>query len=198
VEGAHRFGYCPTGLAGGEPGELGGLIHNTPGAQAHYADRVGQLSLDEPLAASGRIALNRYGPDGAFCIGWFNNRGRGYPPADVLGFLVDGPTGTGPSLRGMAAPGDARLAHIERESPLLVPPDGASHTWRIDYDPAADGGRGRVSLWLDDRLASFSLPAGLREHGATFDRFGLFSWEGGGRSSIVYLDDLQYTARRSR
>jgi hypothetical protein len=50
-------------------------------------------------------------------------------------------------------------------------------------------------VWLDDHKDSFPLPPELRKTGATFDRFGLFVHEGGGRASRVYVDDLEYTVR---
>lgn len=51
-----------------------------------------------------------------------------------------------------------------------------------------------MTIRLDEKPSSFALPAGLRKQGATFDRFGIFAHEGGGRASRVYWDDLEYTA----
>jgi hypothetical protein len=194
VEGAHQFGFSDTALAGGERGEIGGLMHNSPDVPGYYAADIGRLTLDDPLVASGKVAVTKYGSDGAVCLGWFDSRKRGYPPANILGILIEGPTSTGPRFRGCVASSDPKLSHIQRDTAPLISPDGASHTWKLEYQPDADGGRGRITVWLDDRQDSFTLPEGLRQTGAAFDRFGLFTHEGGGRSSKIYLDDLEFTA----
>jgi hypothetical protein len=48
----------------------------------------------------------------------------------------------------------------------------------------------------DDPQDSFTLPEGARQPGATFDRFGLVTDEGGGRSSKIYVHGLEFTAAR--
>jgi hypothetical protein len=193
LEGAHRFGFSKTSHAGGEPGELGGLIYSSPSSPGYYADNVGRLTLDQPLVASGKLSLVRYGSDGGCYLGWFNSKKRGYPPENVLGVLIDGPTSTGPRLRGVAASSDAKLSHVQRDTAPPLPPDGQSRRFRFEFDPVAANGRGRLTVWLDDQKDSFDLPDGLRKKGAAFDLFGLFVHEGGGRVSEVYFDDLQYT-----
>ena len=55
VGGAHDFGFSTTNHAGGTAGEVGGLVWRSP--YAYYADRVGPLSLNDPLEARGRIVL---------------------------------------------------------------------------------------------------------------------------------------------
>lgn len=194
LEGAHQFGYSETALAGGEPGEIGGLIHNSPSSPAYYADDIGKLSLDQPLAASGKIVVERYGSDGAVSFGWFHSARRGYPPANVLGVLIDGPTSTGPRFMGLVGSSDPKLSHRQHDGAPLIAADGKSHTWQLEYDPAAADGQGKMTIWLDGKATSFALPAGLRKQGAAFDRFGIFAHEGGGRASRVYWDDLEYTA----
>ena len=194
LEGAHRFGFSSTANAGGRRGELGGLIYSSPSVPGYYADNVGRLTLDDRLVASGRVALKRYGSDGGLYIGWFDSKRRGWPPANVLGILIDGPTSSGPAVRACVASSDPKLAHVQRESAPLIPPDGASRTWKVEYDPAA-GGSGRITIWLDGAKDSFDIPKEVRQRGAGFDRFGLFVHEGGGRASQVFFDDLEYTAR---
>jgi hypothetical protein len=194
LEGAHRFGFSDTAHAGGRRGELGGLIYSSPSVPGYYGDDIGRLTLDDRLVASGKVALERYGSDGGLYIGWFDSQKRGWPPANVLGVLIDGPTSTGPAFRGCAASSDPKLAHVQRETAPLIPPDGASHTWKIEYEPTAVGGRGRVTVWLDNSQDAFTLPDGVRKKGASFNRFGLFVHEGGGRASQVFFDDVEYTA----
>ncbi len=142
----------------------------------------------------GRVALKQYGSDGGLYIGWFDSKKRGHPPANILGVLIDGTTSTGPRFRGCAASSDPKAAHRQRDTAPLIAPDGKSHTWKIEYQPDADTGLGRLSVWLDDHKDAFTLPPEVRKAGATFDRFGLFVHEGGGRASRIYLDDLEYTA----
>src|SRR5207249_4262222 len=49
------FGYSPTSHAGGEPGEMGGLI--TPAAEpAYYAKRIAPKGFKDELNASGTLA----------------------------------------------------------------------------------------------------------------------------------------------
>ncbi len=38
----------------------------------------------------------------------------------------------------------------QRGKSVPLPPDGKSHTWRIEYGPQADGGQGRLTVWLDE------------------------------------------------
>ena len=121
-------------------------------------------------------------------LGWFDAKKRGFPPANVLGVLIDG-TGSRPLFQGCAASADPKLSHVARKTGAPIPPDGAAHTWKLAYDPRADGGAGRLTVWLDDREDSFPLPPELR-------RFGLFVHEGGGTSSRVFVDDLTYTAAK--
>jgi hypothetical protein len=199
LEGAHQFGFSDTAFAGGKRGELGGLLYSSPKFPGYYGDKVGRLTLDDRLVARGKVAVTRYGPDGGSYLGWFNSRKRGHPPADVLGILIDGPTSTGPRFRGCVTSSDPKLGqwrpgeNARGDTAALIPPDGRSHTWKIEYLPEADGGRGRMTIWLDDHKDSFTLPEGVRKRGAIFDRFGLFVHEVGGRASQVYFDDLEYT-----
>lgn len=60
--GAQDYGYCETSCAGGRKGEMGGIIWSANPAsveEGYYADRVGPLTLDQPLYASGKIGLTR-------------------------------------------------------------------------------------------------------------------------------------------
>jgi hypothetical protein len=194
LDGAHQFGFSETAYAGGNKGELGGLIFSSPGYPGYYAADVGQLGLDDHLTASGKVALKEYGSDGGMYVGWFDSHKRGYPPANILGVLIDGTTSSGPRFRGTVASSDPKLAHVQYETAPPLAPDAAAHTWKIEYAPNDAGGKGRLTVWLDDRSDSFVLPDGVRQRGATFDHFGLFVHEGGGRGSLVYLDDLKFTA----
>jgi hypothetical protein len=99
-EGAHQFGYADSARAGGKKGEIGGVMFSSPSSPGYYGDEVGRLTLDDPLTASGKVVLPQYGPDGGLYLGWFDSRKRGYPPANILGVLIDGTTSGGPRFRG--------------------------------------------------------------------------------------------------
>src|SRR5262249_54437268 len=71
--GAHDFGFSDkTSFAGGKPGELGGDLWRG-GKYAYYADKVGPLSLDDRLEASGKVVLKVGAPDSDVFLGWFNS-----------------------------------------------------------------------------------------------------------------------------
>jgi hypothetical protein len=193
LDGAHHFGFSDTALAGGKRGELGGLIFSSAAYPGYCAANIGRLSLDNRLIASGKLALKEYGSDGGMYVGWFDSKKRGYPPVNIVGALIDGTTSSGPRFRACVASSDAKLEHCQWETSAPIAPDGAAHSWKIEYAPEDGDGRGRLTVWLDQRQDSFVLPDGIKKKGATFDRFGLFVHEAGGRGSLIYLDDLEYT-----
>lgn len=198
LNGSHQFGYSDTAIAGGKKGELAGLLYSSPAIPGYYADRVGPLTLNQKLTASGKVALTEYGSDSGVYFGWFDSQKRGHPAANVLGVMIDGPTSTPPRFRGVVGSSDPKTGLLRRDTAAFIPPDGKSHTWKIEYDPGADEGRGRLTVWLGDRQDTFVLPTEVRKAGAAFDRFGLFVHEGGGTASRIALDDLQYTAANDK
>jgi hypothetical protein len=195
VAGAHDFGYSPTNHAGGKAGEVGGRFWRS-GKYAYYADKVGPLSLDDRLQASGRVVLKSGAPDSDMFLGWFNSANKDESPSQAghfLGVHVGGPTRIGhyfhPSLatakgtRSQAAAG-----------PVLTP--GKVYQWSLVYDPTAEGGNGAITVTLDKQSVTLPLKKGLKAQGARFDRFGLFTSNIGGQIVKIYLDDLKYTAAR--
>jgi hypothetical protein len=83
---------------------------------------------------------------------------------------------------------------IERESgkPQLKGfARGTSHAWSLRYDPAGNGGAGRILAKIDDETAICDLDAGHKQDGATFNRFGVLNipkhFDQGGR---IWFDDL--------
>ena len=194
------FGFRPTANAGGQPGELGGIIWRDE-KPAYYADRVGPLTLDDELSASGTLALTKAGSDSGVYLGWFNaadKKGKDVPEhqapqENLLGLLIEGPSRVGhyvrPAYRTSGGAGG-----IPDAGPILRP-DGRVHRWSIRYSPREAGGRGRVTVTLDGHARSLDLAPGHRARGAAFDRFGLFNHQSGGHMVEIYLDDLTYTAR---
>jgi hypothetical protein len=196
VAGAHDFGFSPTRHAGGKAGEVGGTFWRS-GKYAYYADKVGPLSLDDRLEASGKVVLQSGAPDSDMFLGWFNSANKDESPARAghfLGVHVGGPTRVGhyfhPSLA--AARGTKSQA---AGGPVLTP--GKVYHWSLVYDPAAEGGNGAVTVTLDEEAVTLPLKKGVKAQGARFDRFGLFTANVGGQIVRIYLDDLKYTAARS-
>jgi hypothetical protein len=132
-------------------------------------------------------------------VGWFSSavkddrpEGR-RPPVlhDFIGIHLEGPTGIGHYFRP-AVYSSSKQRFGPDQGPILVP-DGRSHTWSLTYDPAGSGGRGVMRVTLDDKTAEFILPAGAKQAGATFDRFGILNVRNGGGRVKLFLDDLEFT-----
>jgi hypothetical protein len=64
------FGYSKTHFAGKSAGELGGHITRAS-EPAYYADKIGSVTLDEKLSASGTFALRRTAAGGGAFFGFF-------------------------------------------------------------------------------------------------------------------------------
>ena len=197
------FGYSPTRHAGGQkPGEIGGRIFRGdgryPDRMAYYGARLAELTLTAPLRASGRLALRRGVSDSDTLIGFFHSAHSlqsggtdaiGTPP-DFLGLAIGGPSREGffvvPSYR---THGTSR--RIADRGPLILP-DGASHAWSLDYDPA---GGGTITLRVGAETVRLELEKGSAAEGAHFDRFGIITTHVDGNTQEVYLDDLTYTSK---
>jgi hypothetical protein len=193
--GAHDFGFSATGHAGGKAGEVGGTFWRS-GKYAYYADKVGPLSLDDRLEASGKVVLKSGAPDSDMFLGWFNSANKTEPPSEAghfLGVHVGGPTRVGHYFHPALATAKATKAQAAA-GPILTP--GKVHDWSLVYDPAAAGGSGAVTATLDKESVTLPLKKGIRAQGASFDRFGLFTSNIGGQIVRIYLDDLRYTAAR--
>jgi hypothetical protein len=191
--GAHDFGFSPkTSFAGGSPGEVGGSLWRS-GKYAYYADRVGPLSLDDRLEASGKVVLQVGAPDSDMYIGWFNGANKEKPPAAAghfVGVHVGGPTRVGHYFHPVYTTGKGTHGKTE-QGPVLTP--GKAFDWSLVYDPAANGGLGEIKVTLGKESVALPLKRGQKAEGATLDRFGLCTSDIGGQQVKIYLDDLKYT-----
>jgi len=192
VAGAHDFGFTNSSNAGGKAGEVGGIFWRTS-PYAYYADRVGRLTLEDHLEASGKVVLKVGAPDSDMYIGWFNSTNKTNEPeqaGNFLGIHVGGPTRVGhyfqPSFT--TASGTKQQA---KSGPVLVP--GKIYSWSFSYDPTAENGLGAIRVRLGDEEVTLALRKGMKSEGATFDRFGLFNSTIGGQVVKIYLDDLKYS-----
>jgi hypothetical protein len=195
--GAHNFGFSAgTNLAGGSAGEVGGDFWRS-GKYGYYADRVGPLTLDDRLEASGKVILKVGAPDSDMFIGWFSSAARDKPPAEggnFLGVHVGGPTRVGHYFKPALATAKGTRGRVKK-GPVLVP--GTVYQWSLVYDPAAQGGKGEIRVTLGKESVTLPLKQGSKAEGGRFDRFGLFTSPVGGQLVRIFLDDLKYTAGRA-
>jgi hypothetical protein len=201
------FGFSPTQFAGGKgAGELGGLVFRGdcryPQRLAYYADRVGPLTLDKPIRASGKVALRRGVSDSTTLLGFFNaaaamkqsGRQDQALPEGVIGINIEGPSSEGFCFYPVARmPGrDGAVSPALRTVRIL--PDGKSHDWTFDYDPAGAEGRGRIRVTLDGKPVHLDLPEGTKAAGIGLDHFGLVTPWIDGNGQLVYFDDVTYSS----
>jgi hypothetical protein len=207
--GAHDFGFSAgTNLsAGASAGELGGTIWRS-GVYAYYADRVGPLSMNDRLEASGKVVLNIGSPDSGMNLGWFNGDEKELAPTQAgqfIGVRIGGPTRVGHYFVPAYATVQAKPPNPTgtREHPASVSVEkGAGPVmtprkifdWKVVYDPSGAGGKGTVTSTLGEESVTLELKPGDKAEGATLDRFGLFTTHRGGSYVKIYFDDLTYTA----
>jgi hypothetical protein len=203
TDGAHNFGCSFTNqVAGGAPGEAGGVIFRKA-PWTYYADpKVGPLTLDDELYASGKVCLPYSTSDSGALLGWFNSKTaltdqRAYrrTPPNFIGAGIEGPSRVGQYHRAVYQTG-AGESGDSRTGPVL-PPDGKSHDFTLHYQPQADNGNGALTVTLDGQSVVLKLTAEHRKSGATFDRFGILNWQTpGGHFVEIFWDDLDYTVGR--
>jgi len=197
----HNFGWRDTCLAGGKPGEIGGLVWRIEATRPQealvYGTSIGTLSLRDELKASGRMCLKAAGADSGILFGWYNSlTAIGAPPPNFLGIFVEGPSAVGHYVRPALRTADD-IASVAGTGPIIRP-DGTPHRWAIHYQPGGKGRAGRVTVTLDDSPVSLDVPPAVTDGNAAFDRFGFLSWHRGGHYVDIYFDDLEYTASATR
>jgi len=173
------FGYCPATEE--RPGSIGGIL--TPaGEPAYYGKILDRLTLDDPIAASGKLVVATGG--GHFLLGFFNSQTLNeWRTPNTLVFRING---RGeffhPHLeyttRLWKAQGTVIGRHdtkADRVYPIEAKSGPKEYSWSIRYDPSANDGKGAMSCTFEDLEASWDLLPGHREEGATFDRFGLLN-----------------------
>jgi hypothetical protein len=208
--GMNDFGFSPTNHAGGNAGEMGGRIWQVqePEYFAHYGGDVGHLTMNDKLEAKGRIAFKRFSIDSALHFGWYNADSQGFPPKNFLGVYMDSYSTIGRFLTPAYATSQSRLETTPQGKKqvvgtrgggldLVFVPDGRVYDWAIRYDPAANDGTGAISVTLGAESTTLDLLPEHRAAGAAFNRFGLFNAQGNnGKDTVLYVDDLEYTAER--
>lgn len=198
----HQFGLAPSETGGTSGDVIGGIIWRDE-RPAYFGARVSGLSLDTPLAAAGTIRFLRAGADSGVYLGFFHaatKQSQARPEheahqANYLAILLEGPSRVGHFFR----PGYGTRTGGGRnaETGPVLRPDGVTHRWRLEYDPAGADKRGEITVALDDFRQAMPLDVGARAVGASFDRFGLFNLQSGGWHVEIYLSDLEFTGRGS-
>ena len=204
----HDFGYSATKLAGGRPGEIGGIVFRDE-RPAYYAMPLGPLSLRDELRAEGLLSLVQAGSDSGVYLGWFDSATKrlNHTPEhsarqkNHLAVLLEGPSRVGHYFRPSYAAHDGNGLCPRGDEPQdgrtwpVIHPDGRSHRWRVHYRPAGMQGAARIEVMLDDTSRSLELAPEHVQAGATFDRFGLFNVQSGGHHVELYIDDVVVTRR---
>jgi len=208
------FGYSETNIAGKGKGEIGGAVCRSV-TPAYYAAAIGPKTLNDRLSASGTFAITRTSSSAGVFFGWFNAKqteGTGRPVSS-LGMHFDAePAGGRLAVRMINAKNLScgtfitKFEHyhvIEKKAEMRPTPirnDGTRYTWKLDYDPAGNNGGGRFEFVVtsnaekkedfEGKVFAVNLPPGLKDGGATFDRFGLANMTKSGHVIKIYFDDL--------
>jgi len=196
----HDFGWMGTNRAGSKPGEIRGITWRDE-KPAYYASKVGPLTLEDELYASGKIAFHGAGSDSAAYLGWFNSSSKTNkatsdlqePQKNVLGIIIEGPSQIGHYFRAEYRAANGQGV-IDDEGPIIRP-DGRVHQWSIHYAPRSGDGHGQITVQLDNATQTLRLAPEHRKQGAVFDRFGLFNLQVGGHFVDIALDDVTYTIK---
>lgn len=208
------FGYTATNFAGKAKGEIGGTIWRSS-TRASYAAGIQPRTLSDKLTASGTFALTASsGSSGAF-FGWFK-AGQPGGRQNSLGLRFAGQgAGARITLQLVTATNQACGTKVtpwivdktkergkgRKFRPPSIKNDGTRYTWTLDYDPQAADGNGQFRCTVrsnspkpeefERKTFTVALPKGYKEHGTTFDRFGLVNSEKPGNALTIYFGDLQ-------
>jgi hypothetical protein len=172
-----------------------------PEKMAYYADRVGPLTPTAPIRASGKVTLRRGVSDSTTLLGFFDSeasmvindsQAHGFPD-HFLGLAIEGPSSEGFFVYPVFRTRNEGVEGSRTPMPNRILPNGASHSWTLEFRPDAAEGRGELTLTLDKNVVRMPLPDGLRAMGARYDRFGLVTTRIDGNAQQVYFDDLTYT-----
>ncbi len=215
------FGYSgATHFAGKEPGEIGGTIFRG-GRVSSYADQIPARTLQDPLSASGTFAITRTDGSSGIFLGWFKADQTEPGRQNSLGLHFAGQGGGARiTLQLVTAANQACGTKItpwtvdknipkgeagRKVRPPEVRNDGTRYTWKLDYDPEANGGNGQMSFTIhgnaekhdawEDKVHTVDLPKGYKDQGTTFNRFGLMNSIKAGNAMTFYLDDLEHDGR---
>src|SRR5438270_299903 len=81
-------------------------------------------------------------------------------------------------------------------APRNSPRASSRANWEASCFAAIVGGRGQITVTLDDQKGELPLAEGHKSAATRFDRFGIISTWIDGNSQTIYFDDLTYTAKQ--
>jgi hypothetical protein len=192
------FGYRKSNFAGGaHTGEIGGVIFRDHD-RAYYAKPIPTKTLDDRLSMSGKFSVTEADGSSALMIGWFHHeKSQGWRTPNSVAMRFDGNGGKhwiffeygtkDWGTHGMGAFEGIRY----QETP--TPPykaDGTVHEFSLTYDPKGADGNGQYTFTCDGKKWEMPALEIHREHGATFDRFGIWNQQTPGSVMEFYIDDL--------
>lgn len=200
------FGYCGSQLAGGRSGgEIGGLVFRGDcryqTRMASYGDRLQDLTLEQPLRASGRMSLRRGVSDSTTLFGFFHSsksmevnesQSNGFPK-NFVGIAIEGPSREGFFVYPAYRVADGESGWADGDDRPHIYPNGKTHDWTLTYEPDAADGQGVITVSLDAQTVRLNLPQDHREADTEFNRFGFITTWIDGNGQHVYFDDLTYT-----
>ncbi len=203
---AQDFGYSETNFASKKKGEIGGRVWRAP-EPAWYGQRIVPKTLNDKLTASGTFAITDAGVGGHVFFGWFNSKqeeGAGRAVGALGMEIGTDKVGGRVHIRLHTAENQSAGTIIqpagEKKSKGPFHGDGTRYRWRLDYDPQANAGNGRVTFVFHSSLAEpepfeketyvVEVPAGFKKQGTVFDRFGMMNGTKPGGHETVYFGDL--------
>jgi hypothetical protein len=178
---------------------------------ARLIDQIGKLTLDDPIHFAGKVSYLEGGTDAGMFFGFFraqdekavlppNNPAAGgatgWPQPNTLGIVIDGPARIGWWFIANCTASERKQSKAV-QGPVFLP-TREPRAFDFNYDAQANNGIGQITVTLDKEVFTLDLTPEQRKAGATFDRFSMMSFRRGGKYEIIYLDDLTYTARRSK
>ena len=199
-----NLGWKSSNFAGGvDAGEGGGLVHRSGGLPVgFYADTtIGELNLDMPITASGKVSLVNMNANGHYHFGFFDGQRVLADPFDAgaeLGFFFGEPGGDvrpnfrwGHKIQTDSGSNDGNHNGFVEGAEPDVPLD-----FTISYDPTGDG---LLSLAIgDDDPVEVDVPPELREESTTLTAFGIWTATSPGNAGPnymeIFLDDVTYTS----
>jgi hypothetical protein len=149
---------------------------------AYFGKVIAPLSFEDPLAFSGKFTLLQASATEGWTnssdifIGFFNSEKQGWRPPNFLGFHLYGHRESLQYHLATLALGYGTAAWESEGNPWdrTIYPDGTSHNFELVYDPAA--GNGEISFtWDGEPILTLKVEDFHREHGAVFNRFGIFN-----------------------
>jgi hypothetical protein len=158
------FGYSATTFAGKDKGEIGGTIWRGS-RPASYARAIEPKTLSDPLSATGTFAITDTSGSSSVFLGWFkagsgNETDQGRQNSLGLRFAGQG-AGARLTLQLVTATNQACGTKItpwvvdktkpkgepgRKFRPPALKNDGTHYTWKLDYDPNANGGDGQMQF----------------------------------------------------